>query len=386
MSVEAMKRINVLIPDGDDFRALKVVQSLGISGKTNVFIITTRDSTVKYSRLCVPFYTSKNASNEDINVCMKCVLERYPIDAILPLSEKGISYIHDNDWLKKWNIAPIPNINTLNSVCNKWSLNNLLRDLRLDSPQSIIIKNKCDIDKIEEIKNYPVLIKPTHSEGGIGIVFVKDKESLHVQIAKELIYGGNSEYIVQEYIQGSIMSISLLCNYGKILAFEIHQPIDKAFKELTFSRMIEFITDSSLLEYCQELISRIKWSGVANMDFIKEKAGGKLFLLDFNPRFWGTLIGSTWAGVNFPYLACLSAMGISYPLPKYKNIKYYGLEKGQMLPFLFSNKGNKVDSIRNSSIYMFLLDPLPKIMNQLPAAIIRALSPSWSGKTGQVHK
>ena len=376
----------MLIPDGDESRALKVVQSLAITGKTKVFIVLTKDRIVKYSRFCLPFYIPNNAGNDEINVCMKDVLKRYPIDAILPIGEEGIRYIHSNDWLRKWNIAPLPEMHTLNSVSNKWSLNNLLRDLGLDSPHSIIITNKGDVDKIAEIKNYPVLIKPTQSEGGIGIVFVENRESLHKQIAKELIYGGNSEYIVQEYIEGSIMSISLLCNYGKILAFEIHQPIDKAFKELTFSRMIEFITDSSLLEYCQELISRIKWSGVANMDFIKEKAGGKLFLLDFNPRFWGTLIGSTWAGVNFPYLACLSAMGISYPLPKYKNIKYYGLEKGQMLPFLFSNKENKVDSIRNSSIYMFLLDPLPKIMNQLPAAIIRALSPSWSGKTGQVHK
>lgn len=375
----------MLIPDGDDFRALKVVQSLGISGKTNIFIITKKDSTVKYSRLCVPFFISKNASNEDINVCMKYVLERYPIDAILPLAEKGISYIHDNDWLKKWNIAPIPDINTLNSVCNKWSLNNLLRDLRLDSPHSIIIKNKCDIDKIEEIKNYPVLIKPTRGAGGIGIVFVKNKESLRAQIAKELIYREDREYIVQEYIDGLDMDISLLCNDGKILAFTIQKPIDKADKVFAFARMIEFINDSSIFEYCQKFMSHIKWSGVAHLDLLKEKAGGKLFLIDFNPRFWGTLHGSTLAGVNFPYLACLSAMGITYTLPKYENIKYYGLNKKEMLSFIFSEKGNRVGAIRNSTIYFFLLDPLPNLMNQLPTSLISPLPPRvW--RTRQVHK
>ena len=240
-----MKRINVLIPDGNDHRALKVVQSLGISFKTNVFIITPKERIVRHSRFCMPFYIPRNAGDDDINLCMRYVLQRHAIDVILPVGEKGISYIHRNDWLRKWNIAPIPDAQALSSVSNKWSLNVLLRDLGLDSPHSIIIANKCDVDKTSEITKYPVLIKPTHGAGGFGIVFIKNKASLHSHIVNKLQYGGNREYIVQEYVDGADTDISLLCNGGEILAFTTQKPIDKTDRVFTYAKMIEFIYDST---------------------------------------------------------------------------------------------------------------------------------------------
>jgi D-aspartate ligase len=359
-----MKKINVLIPDGDDQRAIKVVQSLGISGKTRIFILTTRNNVVKYSRFCSPFFISENAGNNEMNACMEHVLKRYSIDLLLPVAEKGIAYIHHNDWLKKWNIAPIPDLTLINKAGDKDKLNNISKSLGMETLPSIIISKKSEIDRISNINNYPVLIKPAKGAGGYGIIYVKDRKTLLDHITNLLIYNRNRKYIIQEYVDGSDMDISILCHRGEILAYTIQKPIHKAKNIFTFAKMIRFLKNSEILEYCRKLVAYIKWNGVAHLDFIKEKSGEKLYLIDFNPRYWGTLLGSTCAGVNFPYLACLSAMGVNYPVPNYDQIEYFELDRIQMLSLIFGKKEKKIASMRNSTLYLSLLDPMPTIMKR----------------------
>jgi predicted ATP-grasp superfamily ATP-dependent carboligase len=104
-------------------------------------------------------------------------------------------------------------------------------------------------------------------------------------------------------------------------------------------------------------VAHLRWSGVAHLDFKKEKKSGKLFLIDFNPRFWGTLLGSTRAGVNFPLLACYSGMGFSFPVPAYDEIDYYELERNKMVSFVFRKREGKKVRLRHSSLYFALIDP-----------------------------
>ena len=357
-----MKKINVLIPDGDDERATKVVQSLGMTGKTNVFILTTHQNIVKYSRYCNPFYISSHADYKEINSLMEHVLSRYSIDVILPVAEKGVYYIRQNDWLKRWNIAPIPDIPTISKVGDKWRLANISKSIGIDSPQSIFISKKSDIEKAELINKYPVLIKPVRGAGGYGIVLIHSKKMLFDQLKKRVPNNRNKSFIIQELINGSDLDISILCRHGKILAYTIQEPIQKSKNVFVFAKMIQFLYNSKILEFCRKLVEYIKWSGVAHLDFLFEKTEKKLHLIDFNPRYWGTLLGSTCAGINFPYLACLAAIGIDYPMPKYKRIKYYEMDRMQMLSMIIGKKDEKLASMRNSTIYYSLLDPLPTIL------------------------
>jgi predicted ATP-grasp superfamily ATP-dependent carboligase len=361
-----MQKIGVLIPDGNDDRALKVVRSLGLSGKARTFVLTSKNNIIRYSRFCTPFFIPNNAVNEDLNLIMEHILNRYRIDVILPVAEEGINYIHQNNWLNKYNIAPIPHGNVMNQVGDKWKLNYISKSLGIGYPKSILISKVSDINKISNITHYPVLIKPVKGAGGIGIVFAQNQELLYNHLRKQLLYNRNTQYIAQEFIAGRDKDISILCSHGKILAYTIQKPIFNEEHVFTFSKMIRFIKNSKILEYCQKLVSHIKWNGVAHLDFIEEKSRENLFLIDFNPRFWGTLLGSTFAGVNFPYLACLSAMGKNFPVPKYDHIEYYEVGKKHMLHLIFSKKKRRIALVRNSSQYLSLIDPMPTIV-KIPA-------------------
>jgi hypothetical protein len=76
-------------------------------------------------------------------------------------------------------------------------------------------------------------------------------------------------------------------------------------------------------------------------------------------------MGSTFAGVNFPYLACLSAMGATYPIPKYKDIEFNDLNGKHDLSLILKKQGKKIALMKNSMLYLYLIDPMPKIIPKI---------------------
>lgn len=78
-------------------------------------------------------------------------------------------------------------------------------------------------------------------------------------------------------------------------------------------------------------------------------------------RFWGSILGSLRAGVNFPHLSCQTALNISFQRPRCKNGVFFvrglsGRVAGQHdIPY----------SWRKSNLPYVLMDPMPEAMHRL---------------------
>jgi len=70
------------------------------------------------------------------------------------------------------------------------------------------------------------------------------------------------------------------------------------------------------------LMAALRWSGVAHVDLREHAATGRIDVIEVNPRFWGSLLGSLHAGVNFPQLTALSALGVPLPAVDYRHCRY----------------------------------------------------------------
>ena len=60
--------------------------------------------------------------------------------------------------------------------------------------------------------------------------------------------------------------------------------------------------DGALIESSRALLERFRWCGVAMVEYKIEQSTGTAYLMEVNPRFWGSLQLAIDAGVDFPYL------------------------------------------------------------------------------------
>jgi hypothetical protein len=70
-------------------------------------------------------------------------------------------------------------------------------------------------------------------------------------------------------------------------------------------------------------------------------------------------------GVNFPYLSCLSVLGIPFPPPDFRKGRFNNESSGirQVLKWLVSPASGF--SFRQTNLPFYLADPLPAIANAL---------------------
>ncbi len=54
--------------------------------------------------------------------------------------------------------------------------------------------------------------------------------------------------------------------------------------------------------YLQQLLESLHWHGVCQADFVVDKHSEVPYLIDLNPRLWGSLAQAIASGVDFPYL------------------------------------------------------------------------------------
>jgi len=127
-------------------------------------------------------------------------------------------------------------------------------------------------------------------------------------------------------------------------------------------KAMQFLKDVGTIELGARLASIMGWNGVANIDFILDDRNANAVVIDFNPRFSQSILGSLTAGVNFPILACLDAVGIERPNMQQSNVKYaHPASHARMIAYqLFGYKTPVEINWREGGLSFVARDPLPE--------------------------
>jgi D-aspartate ligase len=114
----------------------------------------------------------------------------------------------------------------------------------------------------------------------------------------------------------------VLCREGKILAHTIQFSARSRKNPFIVDDAIRFAPHDGAFALIERTMAALHWNDVAHLDMREDERDGRIYIVDFNPRYWATLLGSLTAGVNFPYLACLTALGIEFPVAGFQPINY----------------------------------------------------------------
>ncbi len=232
---------------------------------------------------------------------------------LVPTNTEGVTFcIQHVRYLEEFvRLIPLPEKWSFDIAADKGLLAAFMLENAIPSPPTVFNFTQ-DIETALGGLAFPVLLKPRIGESGLASAFeeppitvFKDKASL-LQFVNERNVG--YKYIIQQFVTGYVIGCNVLYKEGRLITYTIQKPLTPT-RPFAPSFGIEFIDNKEVITIVDALMSRLKWNGVANLDLMYDTVNHKIQVLEINPRFWLTIIGSmVRANINFPLLACKLAL------------------------------------------------------------------------------
>jgi predicted ATP-grasp superfamily ATP-dependent carboligase len=352
--------ITVLIPDGESELALPVLRCLGEMKNVRTCILSNDPWVrVRFSRHTNQFFIYPKEEGEERRLAViNDILKYKKIDVILPIDEPTIRLlsVHKETLLKQTSVVHLPLTDTFDVASNKWLLAEWLIKNRIPHPPTLLYCRDESFEKAISGFSFPVLIKPVRGSGGTGIKYFEDRKALYLYFKS---HSDNVDYIVQSFIRGYDIDCSVLCSDGEVMASTIQK---KIVNSLSFgpSGSVDFFYDSCTYNVVKEVVKKLNWSGIVHFDLRYDDMDGQVKVIEMNPRYWASILGSLVAGVNFPYLACLTGLKRDIPDVKAHPIRIVDAEAALKLLIrgLF-HKDKNIQDFDKSIFKISLKDPFP---------------------------
>ena len=298
----------VLVLDANERSALAITRALGTKG---VFVCTADSETdalsyhSKYSKKQFT-YTSPYIDKKQFVIDIEGICKKEHFSMVIPVTEVTTYSLSNSNF--ETAILPIPDYKTIMSLADKNNLFRLSQSLNIPTPRTIFIESLKQIElKLKEI-TYPAVIKPSLSKviknnGFISTAVQIAKNEIELlKILNETPYFKDISFSIQEYIPGHGKGVFALYNHGEEICFFSHERIREKPPSGGVSVLCKSVAvDSQLKKYSSTLLKQANWHGVAMVEF-RITPEGKPYIMEINPRFWGSLQLSIDAGLNFPYI------------------------------------------------------------------------------------
>ncbi len=361
-----MNDMTVLVLDGHSRAALETVQSLGRAGVQVDLAAETQDCLAMHSR-----YVSRKLqqpSHERVADFPAWLQEQDKLRnyaLIVPATEAsllGLRQLDENDPVRRK--AVIADNKALDIALDKEKTWQLAHQLGVPAPSGILLSEPSEIGTAQQ---FPLVLKPTHSKVEIdgalrtlAVAVVKNEAERQEQLRRWLPLTPVQQ---QQYVSGRGIGVECLFNRGKKIWHFAHERVHEyplTGGASSYRRSID--PPVAMLRDAEKLLTALNWHGVAMVEF-KMDAAGQYWLMEINPRLWGSLALSIDAGVDFPSGLLQIARGAEpASQPKYR-IPYYTRDLRTDVDWLKCNlRANQRDPLLHTRpraySFMELLRPL----------------------------
>ncbi|HXO37492.1 MAG TPA: ATP-grasp domain-containing protein [Candidatus Acidoferrum sp.] len=361
-----MSDMTVLVLDGHSRAALETLQSLGRAGVQVDLAAEAKDCLAMHSR-----YVSRKlqqpaqARIADFHTWLRAQDKLRNYMLIVPATETsllGLRQLDEDDPLRRK--AVIPGDKAIDIALDKEKTWQLAHELGVAAPASVLLSS---LSEIGEVHQFPVVLKPTHSKVMIdselrtlAVAVVRSESERQEQLRRWLPFTPVQQ---QQYVSGRGVGVEFLFDRGRKVWHFAHERVHEyplTGGASSYRRSND--PPAALLRDAEKLLTALHWHGVAMVEF-KMDANGQYWLMEINPRLWGSLALSIDTGVDFP-LGLLQIARGNEPTsqPKY-TVPYYTRDLRTDLDWLKSNlKSDPQDPLLHtrsrSFSFLELLRPL----------------------------
>lgn len=321
-------KLKILITDGASVNALGIIRQLGILNKFEIHVVGYNSLALgKYSRYCNDFTLvshPKQAPEKFISSIIKLV-EQKQIDFVLPVGFYAHKVLIENSTLFNKRVKfCLPSQQSFENATSKIKTAELAQKVKVNVPKTIVITDVKELDQLSGLK-YPVVIKAAKEIGGRMVEYAENHAEL-LDKFKYLVHKFNlspQDYpIIQEYIKGEGVGFFALYSNGVCQHYFMHERIREFPVSGGRSVCARSFYDERLFEEGKKILDALNWNGSAMVEF-KRTAENEYYLLEVNPKLWGSIELAIVSGVNFPLLMIDHVNGIDHEPIQYKRGVYF---------------------------------------------------------------
>ena len=153
----------------------------------------------------------------------------------------------------------------------------------------------------DDIKDYPVFVKPAVGQGAEGAKKVNSREELDMMLSDGV------DYVISEYLPGEEYTVDCFTDrHGKLRSANIRRRERIRSGIAVRSRIVPM--DDSVMKIAEIINSKLVFSGAWFFQ-LKRNSQGEYRLMEASPRIPGTMGTTRNLGINYPMLTIFDMMG-----------------------------------------------------------------------------
>lgn len=236
----------------------------------------------------------------------------------------------------------VPSLESMESADDKQKLMDIAMETGIPCPETTTLSVNETIEQLSERIKYPVVIKYRKGEAlklkpSKRYIIIEDRQTFIEAYSQ--MHSRQEFPLVQEYIRGDGFGVSAVFDKrGEPLEIFCHKRLREYPVTGGPSCFCESIWDDRLVDYAIRLLKELNWRGVAMVEF-KGSLDGGVYLMEINPRFWGSLPLSVISGCDIPFAIYRAASGELYGerTGNAANARKCGYKLGTRMRFLFQD-------------------------------------------------
>jgi predicted ATP-grasp superfamily ATP-dependent carboligase len=274
-----------------------------------------------------------NYCNEFFEGDLVVAVEKFKPDFIIPVGAQSVNICS----IYFQNLCFISSKQNIDFSFNKKNLSVLNKLVNVNYP---ITKQFKSIEEIDFwVKKFPCVVK-SNKENQIKFDSLYINEfNLNSGVLEKIdvLLKKNSELIIQQQVFGKARGFFCIAKDGVPIIYYMHERIREYPISGGASTAAVSINCDILHEISKSIINYLNWNGPLMIEFKFDHALNKYYLIELNPKFWGSLDLSYAIGLNFGKTLIdlfLNEKIIFKPNKIKTGIRYYWILDGDLLVIL----------------------------------------------------
>jgi len=305
--------MRVILTYGRAWSALAAARSLG---KRGIEVVTGDEydfapaSLSKYS-IAKFLYPNPDREPEAFLDTLEGVIRKYkPADGeeyvLMPVHKEAYLIARHRARFEPLIKMALPTIQQIEQVHDKGTLAQFCLREGLPIPRTVVPETREEFQAAAASFSYPAFVKVRQSAAAVGVKNVTSPaEAVEVfdAFVQDLELGPGSWPLLQEGIAGDDYCATFLFDHGELRAAMTYHNLRSYPVKSGTGVLRETVKAPTIEAIGAELLTRLGWHGVAEIDFRwTGKEDDPAWLIEVNPRFWGGMPQAVEAGWDYPHL------------------------------------------------------------------------------------